>query len=69
MSNLIEAFKIFLKYGDECYPTNCNYDILTVHGKHYTPEFISKEDMGRLYVLGFYWDNDGYFASSRYGSC
>lgn len=30
LSNLIEALKIFLKYGDYEYPIHCEHDILFI---------------------------------------
>lgn len=66
LSNFVEAFQIFLKYGDITYPTHCEHDVLTVCVK---PTKVSKEDKKRLNELGFNEDEDeDCFRSYRYGS-
>lgn len=67
LKDLIEALKIFLKYGDEEYPTYCEHDVLLVT---YDIEGMSEEDINELEDLGFYWDEDREgFISFKYGSC
>lgn len=67
MENLIRAFTIFLKYGNQKYPTHCEHDVMYV----VTPySSVSKEDRAELKKLGFdkNTEDDG-FMSLRYGSC
>lgn len=70
MENLIKALQIFLKYGNPYYPTYCRHDELIVR---IDPKLVSEEDKEILETLGFIEvqdeDEDGYFASYRYGSC
>jgi hypothetical protein len=68
MSELIEAFQIFLKYGDLQFPTHCEHDILIVN---ISPELVSDQDMARLDDLSFFvsTEHEDVFASYRYGSC
>jgi hypothetical protein len=65
MSDLIEALQIFLKYKNEKYPTHCEHDILMIMG---VEENLEKEDEKRLNDLGFYWNDEGYWCSYRFGS-
>lgn len=68
MSNLIKALQIFLKYGDDKWPTNCSHDTLAVCG--YEKSAISDEDLKELDSLGFFWaDEHECFISYRFGSC
>ena len=68
MKNLIKALQIFLKYGDESYPTHCEHDTLYVHG--YNKDDMSEADVKELDELGFIWDEDmDGFMSYKYGSC
>lgn len=69
MEDLIEALKIFLKYGNPENPTHCEHDVLTICGVD--PAEVSQEDKDRLDALGFFISSDGYgpcFQSFRYGS-
>lgn len=69
MDELIEALQIFLKYGNETYPTHCKHDVLTICGDYHKDK-VSQEDLDKLEELGFFWDDgDEYFYSFRYGSC
>lgn len=66
MFQLIEALKIFAKYGDKAYPTGCEHDMLYVY---YDPAEISGEDIDALEDLGFHADRPyEQFYSFRYGS-
>jgi hypothetical protein len=66
LSKLIEAFQIFLKYGDISYPTHCEHDVLTVC---VDPEKVSDEDKQKLDELGFHENpSENCFQSFRYGS-
>lgn len=67
MSDLIEALKIFLKYGNPEYPFQCSHDTLVVC---VDPKRVSGEDKARLVELDFVADDpniDG-FVSYRFGS-
>ena len=68
MKELVEAFKIFLKYSDESYPINCQHDIMRVYpGTEY--EDMNLSDIEKLEELGFDYDEDfGCFYSYKYGS-
>jgi hypothetical protein len=67
MEKLIEAFQIFLKYGNPAYPTHCEHDVLTICG--IDPSGVSDEDTAKLDELGFFVDeDDDFFKSYRYGS-
>ena len=68
MEKLIEALKIFLKYGNPEYPTHCTPDYLWVD---IDPDVVSKEDMKKLDELGFFPDEEfgEGFGSFKYGSC
>lgn len=67
MSDLIEALKIFMKYGNPAYPFHCEHDILYVCGIE--PNDVSERDMRKLDDLGFFigTEQDG-FISYKYGS-
>lgn len=68
MEDLIKALQIFLKYGNEEFPTHCEHDILYVCG--YNRHEMTEEDVNQLNGFGFIWDDDEeYFLSYRYGSC
>jgi len=70
MKDLLEAIKIFLKYGNPDRPFNCTHDTLVVWG--IPPCTVSKADIKRLDQLGFFVsDDDGEecFKSFKYGSC
>lgn len=67
MKDLIEALQIFLKYGDEQWPTNCEHDIMSVM---IDPGEVSETDKARLSELGFHVnDENDCFDSFRFGSC
>lgn len=66
MKDLIEALQIFLKYGDERWPTHCEHDVLMVC---MDPDGITEEDIDRLEYLSFTWsDEHDCFISYRFGS-
>lgn len=69
MSSLVEAFHIFLKYGDPQWPTHCAHDEL--HIMEIKPADVSDEDKARLDELGFIvteqWGEE-HFMSFKYGS-
>lgn len=68
MSNLIEALKIFLKYGNPDHPTHCEHDMLTICGYEQST-ITSAEDVAELERLGFFYsENDDAWVSYRYGS-
>jgi len=69
MENLIEAFTIFLKYGNPKFPTTCEHDVLYVPTIDY--DAVSEADKARLEQLGFDYNADGGqgFMSEWYGSC
>ena len=68
MKDLIEALQIFLKYGNEEYPTHCEHGALYVYGVN--PDAVSAEDKKRLEELSFFFAAErGRFGSPRYGSC
>ncbi len=66
MDDLIEALTIFRKYSSERWPTRCSRDRLVVCAV--SRENVSEEDIERLEVLDFIWDDreDG-FVSFRFG--
>jgi len=67
MLKLIEALKIFLKYGNLEYPTACEHDTLYVN---VSPGEVDAEDIAELEKLGFFADSDNdNFYSFKYGSC
>ena len=67
MSDLIEALKIFLKYENSKWPTNCSHDVLAI--MDINPEIVTDVDKLKLEALGFIV-NDDYdgFISFRFGS-
>ncbi len=67
MEDLIKALQIFLKYGNQKYPTNCSHDELYVD---ISPDLVSEDDKIELEKLGFIisGDSDG-FISYHFGSC
>lgn len=65
MKDLIEAPKIFLKYGNPFYPTHCEHYDLKVN---INPNQVSIEDIAKLSELGFE-ARDEFFYSYRFGSC
>lgn len=69
MSDLIEALKIFLKYGNPDYPTHCEHDVLMICG--IDPSVVSDSDKERLDGLGFFVGSeygDEAFMSYKFGS-
>jgi len=54
MNGLIEAFGIFLKYGNPKKPLDCNRDMLTI--LDIDPSIVSVSDHTRLEELGFFVD-------------
>lgn len=69
MKDLIEAFQIFLKYGNPDYPTHCEHDYLYVD---IDPKLVSDEDKKKLDELGFFPDTEANglgFGSFKFGSC
>lgn len=72
MRGLIEAFTIFLKYGEVAYPTHCEHDIMYVYPAEPISAF-TQTDLDRLEELGFTPDSEfseeGAFSSYKYGSC
>lgn len=67
MEDLIKALTIFLKYGNPEWPTQCEYDRLTVD---INPELVHHKDIRELEKLGFNVnENDSDFYSYKFGSC
>ncbi len=69
MDDLIEALKIFRKYGNPYNPVHCEHDVLTICDIDH--EEVSTADISRLKELGFFIDDDDseqYFISYRFGS-
>ena len=67
MDKLIEALKIFLKYRNEEYPTNCLHDVLQIMGVD--KDMVSDADHKRLGELGFSWsESDEVYYSFYFGS-
>jgi len=67
MENLSEAIKIFMKYKNEKWPTNCSHDVLAIMAVE--QEEVSGEDTKRLDELGFFWSEEyDCFISFHYGS-
>lgn len=67
MKRLIEALQILIKYGNEDRPFYCDHEELQVHG--YKIEDISEEDIKKLDLLSFYWnEEEDYFYSFEFGS-
>ena len=67
MEDLIRALTIFLKYGNNMYPTHCEHDVLNIVGIHIKD--VLQEDIETLKGLGFFWsDSEDCFISYKYGS-
>lgn len=67
MEDLIKALQIFLKYGNERFPTHCEHDVLYIIG--IAPDDVSEEDKAVLDNLGFFVNKDeDCFQSYRFGS-
>ena len=67
MSDLIKALKIFIKYKNSKWPTNCTNDVLTI--MDIDPTEVSDEDKSELEILGFLIDEDeNCFVSYKFGS-
>ena len=68
LQDLIEALKIFAKYGNPKYPTHCEHDIMYVR---INAESVSDEDKAELDKLGFFVNTecgDNCFSTYRFGS-
>ena len=65
MENLIKALQIFLKYGNQEYPTNCIHDEMYVNIDSY---IVSDIDKMLLDELGFMPTDEGGFISYKFGS-
>lgn len=66
-ATLIEAFRIFRKYGDRYAPTHCEHDELMVLSV--PPSEMAAEDAKRLDELSFRWnERDEHWYSFRFGS-
>jgi DNA-binding protein YbaB len=66
MEDLIKALQIFLKYGNDRNPTNCDHDVLRVC---VDPSVVSDEDKAELDALSFSPDESlDCFYSYRFGS-
>lgn len=65
--DLAEAIEIFSKYAEGERPFHCEHDTLHVMAD---PAKYTKEELDRLYDLGFYVgeDDEDQFYSFRYGS-
>ena len=58
MKDLIQALQILLKYAnDDRNPTHCEHDQLYI-GCGIELEKVTKEDIGKLDELGFFWDEE-----------
>lgn len=67
MGKLIEALKIFLKYGNPELPTNCKHGMLYVN---IDPEKVNSDDIKILNKLDFFPSDElNCFYSYKYGSC
>ena len=66
MDDLIEALKIFRKYGNPRNPTYCEHD--TLHICDIDPDAVSDEDKAQLDKLGFIVGSEDGFISYRFGS-
>jgi hypothetical protein len=65
---LIEALKIFRKYGNPIYPTQCQHDVLMVG---IDPSIVSQKDIEKLKKLSFIVseeDGEDCFISFHFGS-
>jgi len=66
MDDLIEALKIFRKYGNPEWPTHCEHDVLSVDIDY---DIVSNDDKEKLDALGFFEvDEHGKFKSFKFGS-
>lgn len=67
MSDLIKALRIFLKYRDVKWPTNCSHDVLAI--MDIAQYEVSDSDIKELDALHFFW-SDEYecYISFHYGS-
>ena len=65
MDDLIEALRIFRKYGNPKYPTHCEHDEMFI--MQIEPDDVSSADISRLAALGFNI-SDGQFYSFKFGS-
>ena len=66
MDDLIKALKIFRKYRNDKWPTNCAHDTLMVN---VSCDDVSDEDIKELSDLGFEANEHNTFSSFRFGSC
>ncbi len=67
MKDLIQALRIFQKYQDVTYPTNCEHDVMYI--MKITQDEVSDTDKAELETLGFHWDEEvGCWATFKYGS-
>lgn len=67
MEALIEALKIFLKYGNPSKPTHCEHDVLYICG--ISPDDVTDSDKAKLNDLGFFIDEEeDCFKSFGFGS-
>ena len=66
MDDLIEALKIFRKYGNPEWPTHCEHDVMYISIDY---DSVSDEDREKLAVLGFEeYEEDNKFMSFKFGS-
>jgi hypothetical protein len=66
MEDLIKALQIFLKYGNDEWPTHCEHDVMYVM---IDPAIVNEADKTELDKLGFISNEiDNNFHSYRYGS-
>ena len=65
MDDLIEAFRIFRKYGNPKNPTHCGHEALYINSE-IAPRKVSAEDTKRLAELGFFVCGEK-FMSCRFG--
>ncbi len=66
MDDLIEALKIFRKYGNPSYPTHCEHDVMYIVTEY---DKVSDEDISKLEDLGFDKNEDDIgFKSFKFGS-
>lgn len=67
MEDLIEALKIFMKYANSEWPTNCSHDVLAI--MDVAKDQVSEDDRKRLDELSFRWsDEHDCYISFRFGS-
>ena len=69
MKDLLEALTIFQFYMPHDWesPLGCEHDTLTVRCD-VAPPFMNARDAERLTKLGFRWDGDSCWYSTRFGS-